>query len=351
MDALARTATGLEALHSMGFRRMDASPIPSEAVPVAGGRHRVMAARPSMGTLVSVTAVHESRDLAEDAIGRAFREMDRVVDLLNRYSPDSAVSALNDGGVLRGPPPELSRVMESALACHRVSGGAFDPTVQPLVDRFRATAVSSPAMPPSHREILELLELVDAGAVEISPRTIRLQKEGMGVTLDGIAKGYVVDRMAELLRESGLRDYLLNAGGDIRASGRREDGGTWRVGVQDPGKAGAFPDVIDLDGMAVATSGSYEIYFDPDRVHHHIVDAGSGSSPGQSRSVSVVAPTAMEADALATSVFLMEPRAGADFIDTLPRCACLVIDRHGRQVRSARWRSAGASSTLNQGTP
>lgn len=363
MDATARMAQRMEALSAMGFHRVDASPVPNEVVPVAGRRHRVTGSRPSMGTLVSVTAIHTSVDLAQEAVGSAFREMDRLVALLNRYDPGSAVSALNERGVLLGPPPEVSRVLQGALVCHRVSRGAFDPTVQPLVDRLRATRATTGAGPgappglraiadpPSRQEVLELLERVDAGAVEVGPRAIRLKKEGMGVTLDGIAKGYVVDRMAGLLSERGLTDFLVNAGGDVRAAGRREDGRSWRVGIQDPDKTGLFPDIVTLDGMAVATSGSYEIYFDPDRVHHHIVDSRNGSSPRQSRSVSVVAPTAMEADALATGVFLMDPEAGAAFIDSLPQCACLIIDRKGRQVRSARWRSAGESSTLTAQTP
>jgi thiamine biosynthesis lipoprotein len=91
----------------------------------------------------------------------------------------------------------------------------------------------------------------------------------------------------------------------------------------------------------VATSGSYEVYFDPDRLHHHIVEAGAGRSPTECTSVSVVAPTAMAADALATSVFIMGAARGVRFVDSLPGCACLIIDRNGEQLRSRSWRSAG----------
>jgi thiamine biosynthesis lipoprotein len=171
----------------------------------------------------------------------------------------------------------------------------------------------------------------------------------MGVTLDGIAKGYVVDRMAAVLAERGLRDFLINAGGDIRSGGVREDGTAWRVGVQDPAKRGDLPDVIGLTNGAVATSGSYEIYFDRERVHHHIVSAHTGNSPQMSQSVSVVAPTTMAADALATSVFLMEPARGVAFIDSLPQCACLIVDEQGLQSRSKGWRSATDLSHPRQG--
>jgi thiamine biosynthesis lipoprotein len=305
-----------------------------------------------MGTLVSVTAVHESAGLVQDAAARAFREMDRVVNLLNRYDSSSALSYLNHEGFIQDPPPELTRVMEEARSFYDVSGGAFDPTVQPLVDLLRrslwAGDPSSPT-PAAEAEVVQALALVDGRKVSMGPEGIRLADPGMGVTLDGIAKGYVVDRMALVLAGEGLQDFLINAGGDIRSAGFREDGREWRVGVQDPAKRGDLPDVIGLTDGAVATSGNYEVYFDRDRVHHHIVSAGTGASPGTIQSVSVVAPTAMAADALATSVFVMGPDRGVAFIDSFPQCACLIVDRHGRQRRSKGWRSAADLPHSRQG--
>jgi thiamine biosynthesis lipoprotein len=171
----------------------------------------------------------------------------------------------------------------------------------------------------------------------------------MGVTLDGIAKGYIVDRMATVLGEQGLESFLVNAGGDIRAVGLREDGQPWRVGVQDPGKGGDLPDIIGLTGGAVATSGSYEIYYDRERTYHHIVSSRTGASPRSSQSVSVVAPTTLVADALATSVFVVEPETGISFIESFSQCACLIVDQKGRQLRSKGWRSATDLPPSRQG--
>jgi thiamine biosynthesis lipoprotein len=346
MDSANRLARKMATLAELGFQRVDASPIPPVVEPVGEGRFKLTLARPSMGTLVSVTAIHSSRDLSQEAMGRAFLEMERVVDVLNRYDPASAVSYLNSEGVIRSPPPELSNVLGRALSYHRASRGVFDPTVQPLVDLIRSRTAGMTPLPSADalvEEIRGLMDLVDAGAVEFNEGSIRLPRSGMGVTLDGIAKGYVVDRIAEVLAEYGLTDYLVNAGGDIRSSGRREDGEAWQVAIQDPDKSTDFPDVIPLSGMAVATSGSYEIYYDPERTHHHIVSSLDGRSPQHSTSVSVVAPTALEADALATSAFVMDPGGAVAFIDSMPRCACLIVDRSGRRLRSARWRSPGAS--------
>jgi thiamine biosynthesis lipoprotein len=349
----------MAALTALGFERVESPPVTTESFPVSGGRYRISAVRPSMGTLVSVTAIHASVHQAQEAMGRAFAEMDRVVGLLNRYDPGSAVTCLSAEGRIELPPPELSTVVSLAREYHDLSLGAFDITVQPLVDLCRRSAPVRSAgngepvrsaenggpgpaapRPPSRPEIREALELVDGNAVRVGSRSITLGKGGMGLTLDGIAKGYVVDVMAKCLQADGIRDYLINGGGDIRAGGKREDGEAWRVAVQSPLKDGTYPDVLTVPAGAVATSGSYEIYFDGERTCHHIVSSMTGMSPRPWQSVTVVAPTAVAADALATAVFVMGPERGLTFIDSLPDCACLIIDEANRQLRSRGWRSA-----------
>jgi len=332
----------MAALARLGFKRVDQDLIPTETLPVGGKRYKVTCSRPSMGTLVTVTAIHESAAKVQDAAGSAFREMERVVAILNRYDPSSALSYLNLEGALPDPPPELLRVLGQARSFHRASAGAFDPTVQPLVDLFRGGE-------PSQASVLEVLERVDGSRVEMGGGGIRLGLPGMGLTLDGIAKGYVVDRMTVVLSRHGLAHFLVNAGGDVRCRGLREDGTPWRVGVQDPKKGGNLPDVIGLSDSAVATSGSYEIYFDRDRTFHHIVSGLSGSSPQTSVSVSVRAPTTLAADALATSLFVMEPEQGLALIESYSHCACLIVDRSGRQIKSRGWRSATDPYTRRQG--
>lgn len=327
----------MKALTGMGFRRVEADSTEMECHRIEGHRHKVTCSQPSMGTLVSITAIHESRELIEDAVGRAFSEMGRLVNLLNRYDPDSAVAFLNAESRIADPPPELVAVLSKARSYFDATGGAFDATVQPLVDLFRAAAVSGP---PSESQVGDAVSRVDGAKVEVQATIVRLYAEGMGITLDGIAKGFIVDAMADVLAGAGLRDFLINAGGDIRSSGAREDGQQWRVGVQDPAKQGDFPDIISMGHGAVATSGSYEIYFDRDRAHHHLVSAETGASPQSSQSVSVVAPTTLAADAMATSVFVMDPERGIQFIDSFPQCACLIVDEGGRQWRSKGWRSA-----------
>jgi thiamine biosynthesis lipoprotein len=340
MQDTSRTARGLSSLLEMGFERA-APPAPTAVeIPVGRTERKMIVGRPAMGTVVRVTAMTASRDRAEEAIGRAFDELDRLVAIFSRYERSSAITQLNHAGRMDGAPPELTRVMTRALHYHRLTRGGFDVSVAPLVDLLRERP---DRLPPPAPDVAAALALVGSQHVEVSRRRIGFRREGMRVTLDGIAKGHIVDAFAHVLERHHIRDYLIDAGGDIRVSGTKEGKRPWMIAVQDPAKQGRFPDAIVLRGGAVATSGGYEHYFDRDQLVHHIVDAGTGMSPRHSVSVSVVAPTAMAADALATSVFLMEPRRGVAFIDGLRGCECLIVDRNGGQFRSRGWRSAGVA--------
>jgi thiamine biosynthesis lipoprotein len=295
-----------------------------------------------MATRVSVTVVHPSRDLADDALGELFTELTRVVSLLNRHDGASAVSALNDRGSLDDPPPELSAVVRGAREMYRVSGGRFDVTVKPVVDLLSGLKVGR-SVP--DQELRDAWALADMSELRVRDESIRLNKSGMGLTLDGIAKGHIVDRLADVLLRAGLDRWLIDAGGDIRASGVSEEDRPWRIGVRDPLLGDAFPAVTELAGGAVATSGGYENFFSEDRRVHHVVDTATGLSPLHTLSASVVAPTAMMADALATTTLAMEATRAVALIETLPGCACLLLGADGTRRRSSRWRSVSESHT------
>jgi thiamine biosynthesis lipoprotein len=336
----ARIARQLARLVDMGFERTDQTAVTTETVRLDGATVQAIGGRPAMGTVVSVSAVGPSADRLEEAIGRACEEMDRLIALFSRFEPASAVSQLNAAGRLEGPPPEVLRVMRRAAEYHAISGGAFDVTVAPLVDLFADRFGRDAPVAPTPAEVREALERVGLHHVAIERRRIRFARAGVAVTLDGIAKGYIVDGMARALDGRGVTRYLINAGGDIRTRGMKQPGRPWTIAVRDPSGRAAFPDTIHLADGAVATSGSYEACFDDDRAFHHIVSPETGRSPTAVASVSVVAPTAMAADALATAVFVRAPREGIALIDHLSHCACLIIDRDGRHWRSRRWTSA-----------
>ena len=309
------------------MEHVEPAPAACESTRVDRDSYRVCVVRPAMGTLVSVVAVHPSGTRAEEAIEAAFAEMDRLIGILSRHDSASPLAHLNRTGQLNDTPPELAHVVGQALRYHRLSGGAFDVTVKPLVDLFEtATRAPTPA------ERAEVGELVGAENVEMSRRRIGLKRSGMGITLDGIAKGYIVDRMSEALIRQGVFSFLVNAGGDIRASGHREDGRPWTVAVRDPSRPDAFSDVVSLTDGAVATSGNYE------KGYEHIF--GTDRNGSSQRSVCVTAQSAMAADALATALFVMEPAAGRRLARSTPRCEYFVVDGRGSSASSPGWTSA-----------
>lgn len=348
-----RRSRKMAELAALGFEPPEISPLTTESLRIDRKRYKVSKLRPAMGTLVAVSVLHGSRGLADEAVGRAYEAMDRLIGLLNRYDPSSALACLNDRGRLSTPPPELAHVVERGLRFHRISGGAFDISVKPLVDLYRDDRTAEALAPPDRRQLAAAVELVGSDGIDLSPRGIVFDRTGMGITLDGIAKGYIVDEMAATLLAEGATAFLINAGGDVRTAGARDGRQPWTVAVQDPDKEDRFPGVVELEDGALATSGSYEIHFDRERLFHHIVDANRGGSPRATASVTVRAPTTLEADALATAAFVMEPDRAVAFIDRMPGCECLILGRRGRgggrtrRLRSRGWRARppGPAST------
>jgi len=297
--------------------------------------YKVSETRLAMGTFVAMTAFHASTDQAEEAFGRAFDEITRLTALLSRHRDGSPVGELNREGRLSGAQPEVQKVVAQALYYNHLTNGAFDITVLPLVELYQRCAEQGRL--PGEAEVDGLLDSVGSAGLIVSDGTIRFARENMAITLDGIAKGYIVDRASDILRRHGVVNHLINAGGDIKTSGLAAEGRKWTVAIQDPSKNRHYPDVIAMTSGAIATSGNYEVFYDREKVFHHIVNSRSGLSPLLSASVSVTAPTVMEADALSTAVFVLEPADGVAFIDRLPDNECFIVERDGRTRVSSGW--------------
>lgn len=324
----------------IGISSMTVVPAWAESVLFARNLYKVTRTRLSMGTFVTITVFDPSRDKAEEAIGKAFEEINRLTSLLSRFDSRAAVANLNSEGSLKGIPPEVEQVLKRSREIHSMTGGYFDISVKPVVDLFREKAEKGRFQEPSEKELKEALSLVGAEMIEVSEGSVRFAKPGMGITLDGIAKGFIVDRASALLKAHGVANHLVNAGGDIRAEGLRDDRKPWTIAIQDPNKGKEYPDLIRMSGGAVATSGNYEVFYDKERLFHHIVDPSTGVSPSAATSVSVTAPDAATADALATGVFVMGPEGGTRFLEGVAGCEGLIIAKAGDIFRTSGWRSA-----------
>lgn len=309
----------------------------AEAYLFGKNEYKVSKTRLAMGTFVAMTAIHSSQDEAENAIGLAFEEINRLNALLTRFESSSPVGELNASGKLIAPPIEVQELVARSLYYNRETNGAFDITVKPLIDLYKNSFAAGNQ--PTEKMISDMLPRIGSDKIRFQGGNVLLAHNEMGITLDGIAKGYIVDRASEILAKYGVVNHLINAGGDIRTSGTAAKGRAWTVAIQNPDKSKDYPDVITMKDGAIATSGNYEVYYDREKVFHHIVNGHTGHSPQLSSSVTIMAPTVMDADALATAVFVMEPVAGVRFIDRQPGTECFILDRNGQPSHSKGWQA------------
>ncbi|MCI6333971.1 MAG: FAD:protein FMN transferase, partial [Desulfovibrio piger] len=247
-----------------------------------------------MGTMVSITVACPSSTQAHDAMDLAFAEGRRLEALLTRHDAAAPLGVLNSQGSLRDVPPELLNVWQRAHGICHLTGGAFDATVLPLVRLLESRSNPEGELELPESDLREALALVDTEAVYAGRDGMRLERQGMGLTLDGIAKGHIVDAMSAVLLRAGCENHLINAGGDILARGHKAPGVFWRVAVEDPEKRGHYPQVLELYNQAIATSGGYEMHYDAEGRHHHLLDPSTGRSPVLG-SMSVLAATCMQA--------------------------------------------------------
>lgn len=311
-----------------------ALPLVSPAIGLADiGRklHVAQETRMMMGTLVSVTVVDASPNLAQDAMVKAFQRMSSLTPIFDRHSGGGLLNALNTSGNISGMPAELSKVLNLCQSVHTFSGGAFDITVAPIIDTYRHSFATS-GHAPSKDELRAAMSTM--GGVSINGNAMAITRQGAGVTLDGVAKGYLVDQGLAAAKSAGACHVLINAGGDIGVLGDRGNGQPWRVAISDPAKPSKAKAVAKLTSGAVATSGNYEVYFDQDKLYHHIIDPATGASPHMDTSVSVRAGSAALADALSTACFVMKPKDARKLLSANKGLEGMILTRHGQRFQT-----------------
>jgi len=260
----------------------------------------------ALGADAMIELHHPDAAAAQDLIDRSLVEVARLERIFSLYDPESTLSRLNREGNLDGPPLEMIELLGSSIEFSKMTGGAFDVTVQPLWNLYAAHFSRPGADPagPGKQELAETLARVGYGSIVLAPQNVRLTRRGAAVTLNGIAQGYLTDRIVELLRGAGVGQTLVDMG-EIRAMDGKPSGGPWIVGLERPGYRGHVMRRIALYDRAVSTSGGYGTTLDPAGRFNHIFDPKTGATSSRYRSVSVVADCATTADALSTAFSLM----------------------------------------------
>jgi len=291
-------------------------------------RPATRATRPAMGTSVTITVLHRSERRARMALEAAYDAIERAEAALSAWRDSSEVSRLNrDRTIVAGS--DLQRVLTAARHYYELSSGAFDITVKPVLDVYRAIFADEDRAPtPAERDAAR--QAVGFEHLTVTGNEVFLSGEA-AIDLGGLAKGYIIDRAVAALRRSGIHDGLVNAGGDIRAFGSN-NGEPWRIALQNPRDRTDYLAVIALTDYAITTSGDYERYFDPEREYHHIIDPRTGRSATALISATIIAGRAVDADALSTSVFVLGPEEGLALVERLAGVEALLITR-GREIR------------------
>ncbi|MCK5827048.1 FAD:protein FMN transferase [Candidatus Bipolaricaulota bacterium] len=288
--------------------------------------------REMMDTWVSITVFDFDESHAQAALQAAFTRMEAVVAIASAFDPSAEVARLNATGRLDSPSPELIDIIEQALAIFDVSQGTFDITIKPLLDLWLYDPASEKQfweLSPAEQEqaIAETMSVIGADHLVLQsapPSKIELAP-GMKITLGGIAKGYAVDQGLQILIEHGIEHALIDAGGDIAVAGGKPGGQPWEIALRDPENNENVLAEFELIDGAIATSGNYLRFFDPEAQVGHIMDPRTGYSAHLSSSATVIALTCTEADALATAVFVLGPTTGIEIIDQLEGVEAMVL--------------------------
>ena len=293
-----------------------------------------------MGTAVTVKLWHEDADKAQAAISAVMDEMRRIDNTLSPYKPDSELSKVNREASLApiSISPELSRIIDKALYFSRASGGAFDISFASVGHQYDYREKHKP----SDAERQRLIKAVNYRFIQHdkAAHTLFFTQPNVQIDLGGIAKGYAVDRAADILMAMGVQNATVSAGGDSRILGDKR-GEPWVIGITKPrgldqSKVTSARDevaiLLPLENTAISTSGDYERYFiDPETGEriHHIINPRTGKSASGVVSVTILGEKGFDTDPLSTTVFVLGVEKGLALVNQFTAFDCVIIDAKG----------------------
>jgi thiamine biosynthesis lipoprotein len=274
---------------------------------------------PFFGTVVTLKVCFEpdQSTAMESAFGQVWQRFGEINARLNTYDPASDLSRLNAAaGQAVRVNQEVADLLQASERFSLATQGTFNVAVGPLLDLWRDCSRDNRV--PSREEILAAKSLIessvwsfrDDGAVALAP--------GASVTLNAIVPGYAADAGAQILKQAGFKNFFVDAGGEIYASGHNCQSRPWHIGVRDPGGSSGVLEVVEARDVAVSTSGDYEKFFEiKGQRYSHIINPLTGYPVTGAVSTTVIAPTALEADVWSTALSVLGPRMGVPLINSL----------------------------------
>jgi len=288
-----------------------------------------------MDTFCEISCYSSDKDKTVSAIREAFKEMERIEKVFSKFDENSEVSKINKLASLDklSVSKEVFGLTERAVYYSRISGGAFDITVAPLMEIWGFARRHGSI--PGKEAIEKALKGVGYKNIELDPKGgfVKFLNKDTEVDFGGIAKGYAVDRAKDLLVSRGIKDGLINLGGNIFALGSAPGKKSWKIGIHDPRNKGKLLYSFELTNKAISTSGNYERFFEIDgKRYSHIINPVTGVPCQGIISVTVVADSAEEADALSTAIFVMGEDKGLQFAKFIKNVKVLMLKEEGRLI-------------------
>lgn len=289
-----------------------------------------------MGSSFEFTIVHNNAKEADSLLNTCIKEVERIESLISEWDSTTEVSQINKNAGLKAVQvsSEVYNLFDRCITLSHITGGAFDISFRGI-NLYDFDKTSHEEFPDSN-EVSKSLDKVGYKNIQLlKDHEILLNKKGMAVGFGASGKGYAADRVRDIMVKAGITSGVINASGDLTCWGTRADGSAWRVGISDPEKSTEMKYWLPVDNGAVATSGSYEKYFDFQGVRYsHIINPKTGFPVSDKKSVSVFSNSAELSDALATALFVLPIDQGLDLLVQFPNVKALIIDTQNQVYHS-----------------
>ena len=290
-------------------------------------------------TVITVS-VYDKKD--EKILDDCFEKMAYYESIFSRTVEGSDVWNINHSkGQETEVSPDTADILERALHYCELSDGAFDITIAPVVSLWDFHEDAAPALP-DENTLEQAVSHVDYHTVHLNGNIVKLDDPDAGIDLGAIAKGYISDKIKDVLVEDGVESALINLGGNVLAVGKKPDGSPFNIGIRRPFGETAFDLIktVKVNDMSVITSGTYERYFKlDDRIYHHILDPKTGYPVDNGlTSVTILSDDATDGDALSTTCFCLGPEEGLALIESLDGTEAMFVNEDEEIVTSSGWK-------------
>ncbi len=281
-----------------------------------------------MGTQVTIKLESNTKQQAEQCAKNAFNEINRIELLLSTYKADSEISQINSHAA-QNPvniSDETFSLLQLAIKYSKISHGAFDISYESIGYQYDLRKKSKP----SDDNIQRLLPAINYQHIVLNYPSVFFKHPNVKINLGGIGKGYAIEKASQLLKQCGISEGIISAGGDSKIIGDHH-GKEWIIGIQHPRKKNELALRIPLSNIAISTSGDYERYYiDNGKRIHHIINPKTGKPSTRSWSASVIGDNATITDALSTTTFILGEKEGLELINSIAGVDAIIIDTNGQ---------------------